>query len=313
MLPDDGSVRPSQPTLFEYYRAHTGAPEQRAWIVGGKYKLNSCSYSTHPFYGSAYRASTDNFTRPDEYTYNEFKQELADYAPTIALLSLSQTDFEGHDGNWDRYTASIATTDSILIDLWNWLEDQPDFSGQTALFLVNDHGRHLIDWTNHGDTCLGCVRLNFLALGPDFFRGTVVGDLAQQIDICPTIADLLGFPAPLASGRSLLRQIIGIEMDPASPPAGGPAIEEIALAPNPFNPLLRIQVDLRRSAPLAVEVCDVEGRKVRSLWQGVAGPGAHAFTWDGRGEGGRPQAGGWYAIVVRSGNEVTTEKAVLVK
>jgi hypothetical protein len=122
----------------------------------------------------------------------------------------------------------------------------------------------------------------------------------------------MDFPSALAVGTSFFRA--GIELDPGAPPAPhGPLILDVGLAPNPFNPLLQIRVDLGAAAPLAVDVMDVKGRKVRSLWTGIAGPGALAFSWDGRNEGGVEQAAGFYTIVIRSDAEKSTRKAVLVK
>ena len=133
----------------------------------------------------------------------------------------------------------------------------------------------------------------------------------RQIDIVPTIAELFEIPAALSPGTSFFRA--GIALDPTPAPAPGALLGPLELAPNPFNPLLRIAVDLRAATPVAVEVMDVRGRTVRSLWSGVAGPGPLAIAWDGRNADGAPQAAGVYTIVVRGAGEQSAQKAVLLR
>ena len=57
-LANDGTERPTQPTIFEYFRLATGAPERDVVLVGGKTKLDAFSYSLHPDYGAALGART---------------------------------------------------------------------------------------------------------------------------------------------------------------------------------------------------------------------------------------------------------------
>ncbi|MCK5406995.1 MAG: hypothetical protein KAJ37_06060, partial [Candidatus Krumholzibacteria bacterium] len=52
-IANDGSERPDQPTLFEYYRKTLSAPQSETYVISGKSKLNVCSYSTHADYGAA--------------------------------------------------------------------------------------------------------------------------------------------------------------------------------------------------------------------------------------------------------------------
>jgi hypothetical protein len=311
-LPDDGTIRPTMPTIYEYFRAATSTPITEHWIVAGKYKLHSLNHSTHPLYGVPYQACAFSMTRPDPYTYADYIARLAVFEPRISVLCLTQTDYDGHSGNWETYTSGIALADSLTADLWTWIESNPHFAGNTTMFVTSDHGRHLGDaWPDHGDECEGCRRVGFLAVGPDFVPGSVLEGTWRQIDIVPTIAELYEIPAALSTGTSFFRA--GIALDPILAAAPGALIGPLELAPNPFNPLLRIAVDLRAATPVAVEVMDVRGRVVRSLWSGVAGPGPLAIAWDGRNENGAPQAAGVYTIVARGAGERSAQKAVLVK
>jgi hypothetical protein len=66
--------------------------------------------------------------------------------------------------------------------------------------------------------------------------------------------------------------------------------------PNPFahETAFDFQLDDHAGA-VSIEVFDVTGACVRHLLNGAPlGPGAHAVVWDGRSDGGRPQAAGTY-------------------
>ncbi|MCJ7752028.1 MAG: hypothetical protein MUQ65_13175, partial [Armatimonadetes bacterium] len=57
--PPEGELsRPATPTLFEHYRAATGAEQSKAWMIANHVEsLEGMTYSTHPAFGSAYGAS----------------------------------------------------------------------------------------------------------------------------------------------------------------------------------------------------------------------------------------------------------------
>ena len=71
------------------------------------------------------------------------------------------------------------------------------------LFVTNDHGRHTTNFTSHGDDCEGCEHIMLFAIGRNVSQGIINYDLHYQVDISPTIGDLLGFSTPQAIGISL--------------------------------------------------------------------------------------------------------------
>ena len=95
--------------------------------------------------------------------------------------------------------------------VWTWLQSQPDFANQTALFITNDHGRHanghLDGFVNHGDNCPSCHRISLLAMGPDFKKGAVIEKQRGQINIAATAADILGVKLPANKGRVLVEMM----------------------------------------------------------------------------------------------------------
>ena len=79
--------------------------------------------------------------------------------------------------------------------------------------------------------------------------------------------------------------------------------------PNPFNPAVVIPLDLATDAArVSLSVYDVLGRRVRQLWQGPLGAGAHRFTWDGRDEEGKGVAAGVYIYKVEIEGQIEAKK-----
>ena len=79
--------------------------------------------------------------------------------------------------------------------------------------------------------------------------------------------------------------------------------------PNPFNPAVVIPLDLATdAAQVSLSVYDVLGRRVRQLWQGPLGAGAHRFSWDGRDEVGKGVAAGVYIYKVEVDGQLEAKK-----
>lgn len=80
--------------------------------------------------------------------------------------------------------------------------------------------------------------------------------------------------------------------------------------------LLAIQLfEITEPAPLRVEVLDLSGRRVRLLYEGERGIGAHDFGWDARDDGGRVVPPGLYLARIRAhtdGSQVETTRVLHV-
>jgi hypothetical protein len=90
----------------------------------------------------------------------------------------------------------------------------------------------------------------------------------------------------------------GLVCEPPESPAPTPAPPRVLLAyPNPSGPsqpMVRLTYDLSRGAKVRVTLRDVQGRVVRHLFVGVAGPGELRLQWDRRDDSGRLVPAGVY-------------------
>jgi len=203
-LANDGTERPTQPTIFEYYRKTHSVPQSDTYVVSGKSKLNVCSYGTDPLYGAAYGATEDVNYPDDHAVYDELMNVLQTDRPRLVLACFPSVDLAGHSSVWSSYTSAITAADSLAWKTWNYLQSDSFYTGQTYMFITNDHGRHNDangGFTNHGDGCAGCRELMFLALGPDIWAGHSSDGYFTQRDICSTVGYLLDFPVPNSQGN----------------------------------------------------------------------------------------------------------------
>jgi hypothetical protein len=83
--------------------------------------------------------------------------------------------------------------------------------------------------------------------------------------------------------------------------------------PNPFRSTTRIDFRLDRAMEARMAVYDVHGRLVRVLADGQFSSGAHAVSWDGRDDAGRPVATGVYGYVLRTPEGESSGRLTLVR
>ncbi|MGE5177389.1 MAG: FlgD immunoglobulin-like domain containing protein [Hyphomicrobiales bacterium] len=102
----------------------------------------------------------------------------------------------------------------------------------------------------------------------------------------------------------------GIEVSPAAVPAV-PRLDPAM--PNPFNPETVIGFSLPRAARATLRVYDVHGRLVRTLADGVFGPGDHRVRWDGTDGAGRAVGSGAYFARLTADGRSEARKVVLLR
>ena len=207
-IANDGSQRPTKPTLFEYFRKQLGSSLTGNYIIGGKAKLGILSYSIDPGYGSSYGATAICADIYDIAVYNNLIAVMDTISPNLILVSFSDTDRQGHGGVFTNYVNALTNADNLVYQLWQHIQagDYGYTPTNTTLFVTNDHGRHDDahgGFQNHGDDCEGCEHIMLLAIGKNVTPGVENSDPHFQIDIAPTVGDLLNFNTPQAIGTSL--------------------------------------------------------------------------------------------------------------
>ena len=80
------------------------------------------------------------------------------------------------------------------------------------------------------------------------------------------------------------------------------------LYPNPFNPVITLDIDIHQSGDLRIEVYDVSGHFIEEINKGHVNTGNQSFQWSGNNS-----SSGMYFFKITDGDAVQIRKAVLLK
>ena len=123
---------------------------------------------------------------------------------TPVPVTISGTDWQS------RFFNSLAYTDQVLGNLLASASQEPWWNN-TLVVIVADHGKRLVplDGATPNLTPDGEYRIPMLWVGGALTRrDSIVDEIGSQLDIAPTLVDLIGGnPAAFGYGRSLLRTV----------------------------------------------------------------------------------------------------------
>ncbi len=83
--------------------------------------------------------------------------------------------------------------------------------------------------------------------------------------------------------------------------------------PNPFNPTTTIRFHLSETQNVRVQIFDLNGALVRTLFDGVLPSGEQMMVWDGHDQNGRITASGVYFYTLARGQHIERRKMILVR
>ncbi len=96
-----------------------------------------------------------------------------------------------------------------------------------------------------------------------------------------------------------------------------PSAMDVRVYPNPFNPETNISfnvTELDRNKEVTVDVFNIRGQKVRSLYRGIPTSETTTLSWNGTDENGRNVGSGvYYAVVLVPGRSTNVKKMILLK
>jgi hypothetical protein len=303
-IANDGSVLPSKPGMFQLYRQQTSGPATSGWVICSKDKLRILANSSlasgmnnqyQPSMNCGVNGNGTGGYRADSLTHAIVKQKLAADHPALMIINYKGPDEMGHQNNWNGYLAAIKEVDGYADDIWNAIQADDSLKNTTALFIVNDHGRHTADFTSHGDNCDGCRNIMCVVLGPDIRIGFTDTTTREQIDVAPTIASLMGFTVPTSTGN-VMSEII----EPATFVRHDRKSGFTTLAPGKITVALgsnRSVVFSHLPGDAAIEIFTLTGARVAGI---AADPSRQAAVWNTASPSGVTVAGGCYFCKVTS-------------
>ncbi len=119
--------------------------------------------------------------------------------------------------------------------------------------------------------------------------------------------------ARLFVGHVLQNIFQQVGQPPVSTPESSLATEMSGINPNPFNPKTTIAYSMAITSSLKVEIYDVTGRRMATLWDGPQQAGEHELEWNGCNDRGDRLASGVYLLSFVAGDVKEERKLVLLK
>lgn len=83
--------------------------------------------------------------------------------------------------------------------------------------------------------------------------------------------------------------------------------------PNPFNLATTVSFELRKNGYITLQVFDILGNMVKTIFEGELGPGTHDYVWEAEDKNGGPMSSGIYFLRMNFEGTIQTKKMILVK
>jgi len=162
------------------------------------------------------KLSVDDFKKhartlssPDELSVYITRQLMQQLAPSLLWITLHDIDI-AHAGAYSLYIEGIRRTDRLCGELWKTIQTEPEYAGNTTLFILPDFGRDSDDDSGgngfqHHRTGDALSRTTWMmAMGAGVREGVVIDRALESTDLVPSIGSILGFNASLAQGKPIV-------------------------------------------------------------------------------------------------------------
>ncbi len=107
--------------------------------------------------------------------------------------------------------------------------------------------------------------------------------------------------------------VLALDPDATAVPNAPAASFALSAQPNPFNPKTTLRFALAAPAAVELAICDVSGRRLRTLCTGLLPAGGQRLDWDGRDDAGRELPSGVYLAQIVGGSQRAMAKLVLLR
>lgn len=91
------------------------------------------------------------------------------------------------------------------------------------------------------------------------------------------------------------------------------SLQTLSNFPNPFNPETTITYLLPKDGKVTLNIFNINGQHVRTLFTGTVAKGTHSVKWDGKTDSGSRAGTGFFLYTLQTGNQTITRKMLLIK
>jgi hypothetical protein len=146
-------------------------------------------------------------TSGDELTFLMTREIMRKFAPQVLVVVFSDVE-AAHFGSYAMHVSGIKTADRLAYQLWQEVEANPAYKGKTTLVILPEFGRDPDGSTtngffNHRANSDSTRDTWMMALGAGIDKPQFIERPVLHVDLCPTLAGLLGCQPLDAQGRTL--------------------------------------------------------------------------------------------------------------
>ena len=155
-----------------------------------------------------FKAHALTLSSPDELSMYIARRLMQQEAPSLLWITMHDIDV-AHAGAYSLYIDGIRRTDRLCAELWKAAQSEPEYAGNTTLFILPDFGRDADEDSGgngfqHHRTGDAASRTTWMmALGAGVRQGVVYDQPMQSIDLVPTLGAMMGFSPALSRGRPI--------------------------------------------------------------------------------------------------------------
>lgn len=189
--------------LRDNYETPFHAPQ----VLGGEFELRQLE--------TVLKLSVDDFklharvaSSPDELSVYIAKHLMKQESPSLLWITMHDIDI-AHSGAYSLYVDAIRRTDRLCAEIWEAIESEPEYAGNTTLIILPDFGRDSDqdaggNGFQHHRTGDPASRTTWMmALGAGIREGVMYDRPLQSIDLIPSLGAMMGFSAAQSQGTPI--------------------------------------------------------------------------------------------------------------
>jgi hypothetical protein len=189
--------------LHDNYETPFYAPE----IQGGEFELEQLEDILRLSVGD-FMTHAKTLSSPDELSVFIAKRLMRRESPSLLWITMHDIDV-AHSGAFSLYVDAIRRTDRLCAELWQAVQDEPEYAASTTMLILPDFGRDADQdsggngFQHHRTGDAESRTTWMMALGQGVRHGVVYDNPVQSIDLVPSIGAMMGFSAAQAQGRPI--------------------------------------------------------------------------------------------------------------
>ena len=135
-------------------------------------------------------------TSGDELTFFMTREVMRKFSPRVLVVALSDVE-AAHFGSFAMHLSGIKTADRLAWQLWQEVEANLEYKGRTTMLILPEFGRDpdgssTNGFFNHRANDDSTRDTWMMALGAGIDKPQVIERPIRHVDVCPTLAGLLG-------------------------------------------------------------------------------------------------------------------------